>query len=237
MADKALTDIFSEGSVLLSAKPSHDAEELLYKAVYKYLVESVGAVVWVCYQHTSNEVEKRLASKKISFQNMVFIDMVSHMMGLQIEKHNTICCTSPTDYSCLFRYLDELFGKYGRCLVVIDNLNAMMSYDVLERLIKTFRNLNNIIPQRNSAVVYLEILGACDARTEITLQTTMNSVLKIDGDRVSVKNEKWEELKKVSWTDVFSLNAPVFFGIILVMAIVIILLLFIIVVLILKGGF
>lgn len=232
MADKQLTDVFSEGSVLLSAEPSHDAEERLYKAVHNSA--GVCAVIWVCYQHISAEVEKRLTSKNIHFPNIMFIDMISHMMGMHVDKDNTVCCASPTDYSCMFRELEELIKRHGKCAVVVDNLNAMMSYDALERLVKTLRNLNNIIPQKGSAVIYLEILGACDAQTQITLQTTMNNTLKIDGEETS-KKDKWDDLKKVTWTDVFTLNAPVFFGIILTMATVIILLTFILVVLVIKN--
>ncbi len=121
-------------------------------------------------------------------------------------------------------------------MVVVDNLNAMMSYDALERLIKTIRNLNNTIPQKNSAVVYLEILGACSTQTQITLQTTMNRFLTIEGGHISAMPEKWEDVKKISWTDVFTLNAPVFFGLILTMTIIIILLTFLLVLVIIKKG-
>lgn len=228
-------DVLSEGSVLLYAKPSQDAEEL-YRSVHASIVEGVGAVIWICYQHTSNDVEKRLNSKNLSFKNIEFIDMISQMMGLLAEKPNTIYCSSPTDYGCMFRSLENLFNKYGRCVVVVDNLNAMMSYDTLERLIKTLRNLNNIIPQKNSGVVYLEILGACDTQTQITLQTTMNRSLTIESGDRSARPEKWEDLKKISWTEVFTLNAPVFFGLILIMAIVIILLTFLLLLLIIKRG-
>ncbi len=235
MAGKPLVDVISEGSVLLSAKPSQDGEEL-YRSVHASIAGGIGVVIWVCYQHTSNDVEKRLNSKNLSFKNIIFIDMISQMMGLLAEKQNTIYCSSPTDYGCMFRSLEEQFNKYGKCVVVIDNLNAMMSYDTLERLIKTLRNLNNIIPQKNSGVVYLEILGACDTRTQITLETTMNRSLTIEGGHISALPEKWETVKKITWNDVFTLNAPVFFGLILTMATVIILLTFLLVLVILKKG-
>jgi hypothetical protein len=230
MAGKLLTDVFSEGSVLFSAMPSPKAEEHLYDAAYRSIVAGTDAVIWVCYQHASNDVKKRLTSKNIHIQNIVFIDMISHMMGLHVEKYNTICCASPTDYSCMFRSLEELFDRHGRCLVVIDNINAMMSYDMLERLIKTIRNLNNIIPQKNSAMIYLEILGACDAKTQITLQTTMNSTLNIDHGYA--KYDSWEDVKKITWNDVFSLNNPAFFCLILTMMNTIILLTFILIMLV-----
>ncbi|MFZ2410519.1 MAG: hypothetical protein WAW23_03005 [Candidatus Methanoperedens sp.] len=236
MPDKPLVDVLSEGSVLISAKPSQDAEERLYISVFKSAGEGINAVIWICYQHTSNDVEQRLNSKNLGFKNIVFIDMISQMMGLVAEKHNTIYCSSPTDYGCMFRSLEELFNKHGRCMVVVDNLNAMMSYDALERLIKTIRNLNNTIPQKNSAVVYLEILGACSTQTQITLQTTMNRFLTIEGGHISAMPEKWEDVKKISWTDVFTLNAPVFFGLILTMTIIIILLTFLLVLVIIKKG-
>lgn len=235
MPDKPIVDVLSEGSVLLSAKPSQDAEERLYRTVFKS-AEGVNAVVWVCYQHTSNDVEQRLNSKNLGFKNIVFIDMISRMMGLLAEKNNTIYCSSPTDYGCMFRSLEEQFNKHDRCMVVVDNLNAMMSYDTLERLIKTLRNLNNIIPQKKSAVVYLEILGACNDQTQITLQTTVNRFLTIEDGRIPAMPETWEDVKKISWTDVFTLNAPVFFVLISTMAAVIILLSFLLVWVIIKKG-
>ncbi len=223
--------ILSKGSILFAAPASPSAEERLYRAVYE---RSKGAhgVIWVCYQHNPAEVKKKLASCGIDFPNLQFVDMISHMMGLKEE--NAVCCTSPLDYGCLSRAVDEKLDSCGRCLVVMDGINAMMSYDQPERLIKALRSINNRIPQRNSTVMYTYIAGACDRQTEVAIQTTMDYVLPIGG-KAKGKNEiEWESFKSTSWQEVFSLNAPLLFAMVVVMFAVIIFLSSLLIYLILK---
>jgi hypothetical protein len=134
--------------------------------------------------------------------------MITHTMGLVIKKDDTKYCSSPTDYNCLFKFIDELIEKKGRCIIIIDNLNAMMSYDMLERIIKTVRSLNNRITQNNSAILYLETTGACGIQTEVAVRATMNYVLDFSDRANNNKDIAWESLKKASWKDVLTMNTP-----------------------------
>ncbi|MCZ7393854.1 MAG: hypothetical protein ABOK23_10275 [Candidatus Methanoperedens sp.] len=236
MDDKFFDDIMLKGSVLLTASLTPSSEEQLYSMVYKSSKNTViNGVVWVCYQHSPEEVEKKLNSYGIAIPNLQYIDMISQTMGLKREKENVLCCTSPTDYGCLSRSIDEKLDRCGTCLIVIDNLNAMMSYDnMLERFIKALRSLNNRIPQRNSTIIYTAISGACDGQTEVAIQTTMNYVVPING-KVKGKNDiEWQSFKNKSWEEVFSLKAPVLFGMIVLMFAIIIFLSSLLIYLILK---
>jgi len=116
----------------------------------------------------------------------------------------------------------------------VDSINAMMSYDQPERLIKALRSFNNRIPQRNSAILYTYIAGAFDRQTEVAIQTTMDYVLPIGGKVKGKKEIEWESFKSTSWHEVFSLNAPLLFGMIVVMFAVIIFLSSLLIYLMLK---
>jgi hypothetical protein len=94
----------------------------------------------------------------------------------------------------------------------------MMSYDMLERIIKTVRSLNNRISQNNSAILYLETTGACGIQTEVAVRATMNYVLDFS-DRANNYNKDiaWESLKKASWKDVLTMNNPLLSILVLIM--------------------
>jgi hypothetical protein len=211
-------NVLSKDSTLVSVSPSRNSEEQLYRAVYESVNKlKLDAVVWVCYQQTPGFVENKMGAYGLTFQSILFIDMISCMMGLKQEKENVAYCKSPTDYNCLMRYLDELLDKSGKGVVVIDNLNGMVSYDTPERVIKMLRSLNNRIPERESAVLYLETRGAFDSQTEIAIQTTMNHVVKLDGDEKAGSADSWQSLKRTSWRNVFSLKSPLLFALLLTM--------------------
>lgn len=208
-------DVISKETVLVLVPPSEYSEEHLYKAVYESVNNSeLNNVVWVCYQHTPDIVEKKLDLYDLHFNSISFIDMISRMMGLKQDMNNIVYGSSPTDYNCLMRSLDDVLDKTGKGVVVVDNLNGMMSYDAQDRVIKILRSLNNRIPQRESTVLYLETTGGFDSHIEVTIQTTMNYVLKLDGadtSENSVKSNSWEYLVNTSWEDVFSLKSPLLF--------------------------
>lgn len=236
MDDRFFKDIISKGSVLLTVSLSPSSEEQFYRAVYESSKnKEIQGIVWVCYQHAAEEVEKKLGAYGITVPNLQFVDMISHMMGLKQEKKNALYCTSPTDYGCLSRLIDEKIDSHGRCVIIMDNLNAMMAYDNLpERFIKALRSFNNRIPQRNSAILYTMISGACDMQTEVAIQATMDYVLQINGKLKKKKDIEWENFKNTSWADVFSLNAPILFAMIVTMLAVIIFLSLVLIYLILK---
>jgi hypothetical protein len=216
--NKLFKDILSKESVLISIPSSSSTEEQLYSAVYESIKNSeIKNIIWVCYQQTPDVVEKKLKSHSFIFDRIQFIDMITHMMGLVIKKDDTKYCSSPTDYNCLFKLIDEFIEKKGRCIIIIDNLNAMMSYDMLERIIKTVRSLNNRITQNNSVILYLETTGACGIQTEVAVRATMNYVMDFSEQANNSKHFSWESLKNASWKDALTMNTPLLSILLLIM--------------------
>ncbi|MHC1581525.1 MAG: hypothetical protein ACXQT5_00610 [Candidatus Syntropharchaeia archaeon] len=74
------------------------------------------------------------------------------MMGLPKFGENTVYCNAPTDYNCMFLSIEYAIDRMGRSIVVFDDLNAILSYDSPERLIKVLRSMNNKIPGKNSII-------------------------------------------------------------------------------------
>ncbi len=216
--NKQLMDIISRESVLISVPSSPSTEEQLYGAVYESIAGTeIKNVIWVCYQQPPDIVKKKLISYSMIFTQIQFIDMITHIMGLAPGKEETKYCISPTDYNCLFKSIDELIEKNGRSVIIMDNLNAMMSYDMLERIIKTLRSLNNRITQNRSAILYLETTGACGIQTEVAVRATMNYILDFNEEVNETKDFAWESLKNASWRDVLTINTPILSVMVLVM--------------------
>lgn len=210
-------DLISKECVLISVPSSPTTEEQLYEIVHESIKTSeLKNIIWVCYQQTPEVVEKKLNSLSFSFHNIHYIDMITQTMGLNKSKENVNFCTSPTDYNCLFKFIDNITEKNGRSIIVIDNLNAMMSYDLLERIIKTLRVLNNRITQNKSVIFYLETTGACGNQTEVAVRATMNYILDISkfDDDLDIA---WEKIKNATWRDVLTLNTPILSIMVLVM--------------------
>lgn len=229
-------DITSKSSVLVSAPPSPSTEELLYRTVYK-TVDKAGItnIIWICYHQNPEAVEKNMKTYGLSFQNVRYIDMISNLIGLALKNENAVYCSSPTDYNCLFRSIDELIKKSDKSIIILDNLNAMMSYDMLERIIKTLRSFNNVIAQSNSTILYLETTGGCGMQTEISVRTTMNYVLDLNDDKHVRKSTEWHYFKNTSWHDVLTLNAPLMFILIIIMFVITIFLSSVLIYLIIKS--
>lgn len=216
--NKLFKDIISKESVLISFPSSPSTEEQLYGAVYESIADTeIKNVIWVCYQQPPEIVKKKLVSHSLIFNQIQFIDMITHIMGLSLGEEETKYCISPTDYNCLFKSIDESIKKNGRSVIIMDNLNAMMSYDMLERIIKTLRSLNNRIIQNKSVVLYLETTGACGIQTAVAVRATMNYVLDFNEGGNDTKDFKWESLKKATWRDVMAINTPILSVMVLVM--------------------
>ena len=216
--NKQFKDIISKESVLISFPSSSSTEEQLYGAVYESIADTeIKNIIWVCYQQPPDMVKKKLISHSLIFTQIQFIDMITHIMGLSLGKEETKYCISPTDYNCLFKSIDELIEKNGRSVIIMDNLNAMMSYDMLERIIKTVRSLNNRITQNRSVILYLETTGACGIQTAVAVRATMNYVLDFNEEGTCTKDMAWESLKKASWKDVLTINIPILSVMVLVM--------------------
>ncbi len=216
--NKQFKDIIYKESVLISVPSSPSTEEQLYRAVYESIADTeIKNVIWVCYQQPPDIVKKKLISHSFIFDQLQFIDMITHIMGLAPGKEETKYCTSPTDYNCLFKSIDKFIEKNGRSVIIMDNLNAMMSYDMLERIIKTLRSLNNKITQDKCVILYLETTGACGIQTAVAVRATMNYVLDFN-DRVNdSKDIAWESIKNGTWKDVLTLNIPILSIMVLVM--------------------
>jgi len=211
-------DIISKESVLISFPSSPYTEEQLYGAVYESIAGTeIKNIIWVCYQQPPDIVKKKLISHSLIFTQIQFIDMITHIMGLAPGKEETKYCISPTDYNCLFKSIDELIEKNGRSVIIMDNLNAMMSYDMLERIIKTVRSLNNRITQNKCVILYLETTGACGIQTAVAVRATMNYVLDFNEEGTGIKDMAWESLKKATWKDVLTINIPILSVMVLVM--------------------
>ncbi|MFQ6071615.1 MAG: hypothetical protein ACE5KT_02800, partial [Methanosarcinales archaeon] len=217
------SEILNYGSILVRSEPVDQAEEMLYKIVHDACDHpEINGILWICYQSPPSDVKRKqkqynLEISKVS-DNIWFIDMISNMMGLKQEGTNVNYCSSPTDYNCLFKYVDNFIAKFSKCLIIFDNLNAVMSYDVVERLIKMLRNMNNKVIQKNSAIIYLSISGAFNSHTDVAIQTTMNKVIDLDSTiSKSYMDMTWKDLKNISWREVFSLNVPLLFVLLIVM--------------------
>lgn len=227
-------DIISKECVLISVPSSSSTEEQLYKIVHESIRTSeIKNIVWVCYQQTPDVVERKLISLSFAFAHIHYIDMITHTMGLTKLNDNVNYCSSPTDYNCLFKFIDQIIEKNGRSIIVIDNLNAMMSYDMLERIIKTLRAFNNRITQNKSVIFYLETTGACGMQTEVAVRATMNYVLdlsKMDEDL----DMAWERIKKATWRDVLTLNTPILSIMVLVMFLTVMFVLSLLIVLLIR---
>jgi hypothetical protein len=216
--NKQFKDIISKESVLISVPSSPSTEEQLYRAVYESIADTeIKNIIWVCYQQPPDIVKKKLISHSLIFTQIQFIDMITHIIGLTPGKEEAKYCISPTDYNCLFKSIDELIEKNGRSVIIMDNLNAMMSYDMLERIIKTLRSLNNRIPQNKSVILYLETTGACGIQTTVAVRATMNYVLDFNDGGNDTKDIAWDSLKKATWKDVFTINIPILSIMVLVM--------------------
>jgi hypothetical protein len=216
--NKQFKDIISKESVLISIPCSPSTEEQLYGAVYESIVDTeIKNIVWVCYQQPPDIVKKKLISQSFMITKIQFIDMITQIMGLAPGKEETKYCISPTDYNCLFKSIDELIEKNGRSVIIMDNLNAMMSYDMLERIIKTLRSLNNRISQNNSVIIYLETTGACGVQTAVAVRSTMNYVVDFNDWGIDPKGVSWDSLRKAKWRDVMTINIPILTVMVLVM--------------------
>jgi len=216
--NKHFKDIISKESVLISVPSSSSTEEQLYGAVYESITGTdINNVIWVCYQQPPDIVSKKLVSHSFIFNKIEFIDMISQIMGISHGTEDAKYCMSPIDHNCLFKSIDKLIEKNGRSVVILDNLNAMMSYDMLERIIKTLRSLNNRIIHNKSVILYLETTGACGIQTAVAVRATMNYVMEFNEGGRGAKDMAWESLKNASWKDVLTINTPILSVMVLVM--------------------
>lgn len=213
------------GSTLLLTATMTHAEKELYKAALKAVLNpEIGQIIWICYHKVPNDVIEYLTEYNVSqetFHKIQYIDMMSNMLGLEQQSDKTCYCSTPTDYNCLLRNVEQLINNHQKNLIIFDNINALLSYDMVERMIRFIRNLNSLISNNKCPIIYLGITGATSREIEISISATMDNVTNLQKNTVETpKVESWTQLKKTSWTDVFSLNSPLIFILIVVMVLI-----------------
>ena len=218
---KSFEDIFSHGSVLLYGRKEKD----LYETVYQVCLNApVEGVIWVCYKHppdTVRALQSRYDSKVYKLtDNMLFIDMIS---GGTDSNGDVIHCSDSADYDCMLHSIYNAIGEFGRCMVVFDDMEEAMSYDMFGRFVKMLRGVNNNIQRMESVSIYLARSGIFDPQTENILETSVNAVIELEDIKETVPENvfdaSWGDLMRIRWCDVFSLDVPVMYVLLLAMCV------------------
>jgi len=202
-------DILANRSVLLHNMNPIGHERNIYMWVYNALgKENIKNIIWVCFNHPPAILKKIFEENNIKFDKPIwFVDMISGCNSSSSGSPDVVQCASPTDYNRLHMCINDLLNKYPETVVVFDNLNAIMSYNPDNLTIKLMRTMNNTIPQKNSATLYIYIPGATDDKMNVAIVSTVEKVYEI-GDLIhkSILNFSWADLIKITWFDVFSLR-------------------------------
>jgi len=217
--------ILPTGSTLILTAPMTNTEKELYKAALRTVLNpELSKIVWICYHKIPNDVIEYLAEYNVpqeTIDKIQFIDMMSNMLGLEQKSKKTSYCSTPTEYNCLLRNIEQFIDNDQKNLIIFDNINALLSYDMVERMIRFIRNLNSLVSFNKCPIIYLGITGATSHETEISISATMDNINNLQKDTIETQNvESWKQLKKVSWSDVFSLNSPLLFLLIIVMLLI-----------------
>ena len=205
-----------QGSTFIVTAPVTNTENELYNVAVKAISNSkIDHVIWICYNKVPKDIIPHLldcgASAEI-LSKIHYIDILSNMFGLEQKHENTLYCSSPTEYNCLLRSIDQLKKKDGNNLVIFDNLNALQSYDMIERILRFIRNLNNLVLNDKDFILYLGISGGCSHEVEVSIHATMDYVYYLqESAQITQSPNSWDELKNTSWNDVITLNAPLLF--------------------------
>ncbi|NOQ29062.1 MAG: hypothetical protein GQ566_03025 [Methanosarcinales archaeon] len=210
---ESFEDIFSHGSVLLYGHKEKD----LYETVYQVCLNTpVEGVIWVCYKHppdTVRTLQSRYDSKVYKLtDNMLFLDMISGGTG---SNDDVVHCSDSADYDCMLRSIYNAIGEFGRCVIVFDDMKEAMSHDMFGRFVKMLRGVNNDIQRMASVSIYLARSGIFDPQTEKILETSVNAVIELEDIKETMPESifaaSWGDLARIRWRDVFSLNVPVLY--------------------------
>ena len=214
-------DELVKGSTFVVTAPVTNTDSELYNVVIKAISNpKIDNVVWICYNKVPDDVVTRLLDYGASAEHVSkihYIDILSNMLGLEQKREKTLYCSSPTEYNCLLRSIDQLKKKDANNLFILDNLNALQSYDMIERILRFIRNLNNLVLNDKDSILYLGISGGSSSEVEISIHATMDYVYYLQ-DLIQMASPKnsWDELNKTSWNDVITLNAPLLFILLIV---------------------
>ena len=210
-----------QGSTYIITEPTTDTENELYNVAAKAISNSeIDHIIWICYNKVPRDIVTNLldcgAPAEI-VNKLYFIDILSNMLGLEQKHENTLYCSCPTEYNSLLRSIDQLKIKDGNNLIILDNMNALQSYDMIERILRFIRNLNNIVSNDNDFVMYLGISGGCSHEVEVSIHATMDYVYYLqESAQITQPKKTWDDLKETSWNDVITLNAPLLFILLIV---------------------
>jgi hypothetical protein len=182
-------------------------------------------VIWICYKHppdTVRALQSRYDSKVYKLtDNMLFIDMISGRTG---SNDDVIHCSDSADYDCMLRSIYNVIGEFGRCAVVFDDMKEAMSHDMFGRFVKMLRGVNNDIQRMASVSIYLARSGIFDPPTEKILEISVNAVIELEDIEETVPENifsaSWGDLTRIRWRDVFSLNVPVLYLLIMALCVV-----------------
>ena len=218
---ESFEDIFTHGSVLLCGHKEKDLYEAVYQACLNAPVEGV---IWVCYKHPPDAVralQSRYDSKVYKLtDDMLFIDMISDGTD---SSSDVIHCSDPTDYDCMLHSIYNAIGEFGRCVIVFDDMKEAMSHDMFGRFVKMLRGVNNDIQRMASVSIYLARSGIFDPPTEKILEISVNAVIELEDIEETVPENvfsaSWGDLTRIRWRDVFSLNVPVLYLLIMALCV------------------
>lgn len=88
---------------------------------------------------------------------------------------------------------------------------------MIERILRFIRNLNNLVLNDKDFILYLGISGGCSPEVEVSIHATMDYVYYLqESAQIIPPPNSWGELKKTSWNDVITLNAPLLFILLIV---------------------
>ncbi|MEA1869412.1 MAG: hypothetical protein U9N09_04595 [Euryarchaeota archaeon] len=180
----------------------------------------VEGVIWVCYKHppdTVRALQSRYDSKVYKLtNNTLFIDMIS---GGTDSNDDVIHCSDSANYDCMLHSIYNAIGEFSRCVVVFDDMKEAMSHDRFGRFVKMSRGVNNDIQRMESVSIYLARSGIFDPKIEKILETSVNAVIGLEDIEETIPESifaaSWGDLTRIRWRDVFSLNAPVLYLLIL----------------------
>ena len=213
-----------KGSTFVVTEPVINTENELYNVAVKAISNTkINRVIWICYNKVPGDIVSRLLDCGASAEivgKIHYIDILSNMLGLEQKREKTLYCSSPTEYNCLLRSIDQLKEKGGNNLVILDNMNALQSYDMIERILRFIRNLNNLVSNDKDFIMYLGISGGCSHEVEVSIHATMDYVYYLQESaqitQPTQPTNSWDELKQASWNDVITLNAPLLFILLIV---------------------
>jgi predicted glycosyltransferase involved in capsule biosynthesis len=210
------------GSTLILSASTIKAEQEFYKIAVKVISNpEIENVIWICYQKLPKDVTSKLNDYGVnteSISKIQYIDMLSNIFGLKQNYENTLYCSSPTEYKCILRSMEVQLAKGRSNLIIFDNLNALMSYDAIEQMIRFIRNLNNVISTNCASIIYLYISAISCSEKDVSLHAAMDNIYYLQGNTAKPWAAiSWENFKNTTWNDVLTSNAPIIFVLLVVM--------------------